>query len=153
MKKVPVTVKVIVGSVLTLLVVMGWLDDFVTLGGGGRTVYTAECAAGTWHGTSCSGHLIAGDRYRFRVLKNHREVLYWTAGSPQPSGKMSDCSVQNAKNWTCMQAPAQPVAITMAMQNGRAVAAPGQALTHHCIEKWKWVLLDKGVTWFHDANT
>lgn len=151
MKKTPVMVTV--GVVVVMLVVMAWLHDFVTLGGAGRTVYTAECAGGAWRGTRCSGHLVAGNRYRFRALKNHREVLYWTAGSPEPSGKMSDCAVDDAKNWVCQQAPAQPAAITMAMRNGRAVAAPGQVLTHHCIDKWKWLLLDKGVTWFHDANT
>jgi hypothetical protein len=151
MKKFPVMVTV--GLVVVLLIVIGWLHDFVTLGGAGRTVYTAECAGGAWQGMTCTGHLVAGNRYRFRALKNHREVLYWTAGSPEPSGKMSECTVDDAKNWVCQHAPARPAAITMAMRNGRAVAAPGQVLTHHCIDKWKWLLLDKGVTWFHDANT
>lgn len=151
MKKL--TLVVMLSLVVAMLVAMGWLHDFVTLGGAGRTVYTAECAAGAWKGARCTGHLVAGNRYRFRALRHHREVLYWTAGSPQPSGKMTGCAVENAKNWTCTQAPAQPVAITMAMRNGRAVAGPGQVLTHHCVDKWKWLLLDAGVTWFREANT
>lgn len=151
MKKLPVVLTVIV--VVFLLGLTGWLHDFITLGGAGRTVYTAECADGAWRGTTCTGHLVAGYRHRFKALKNHGEVLYWTAGSPQPSGKLGDCTVSDAKNWSCRQAPAQPPAITMAMKNGRAVATPAQASSHHCVEKWKWVLLERGVTWFHEADT
>jgi hypothetical protein len=143
----------LVSGVVVLLGFTAWLHDFVTPSGAGRTVYTAECAAGSWRGKTCTGHLIAGDRYRFRALKNHREVLYWTAGSTQPSGKMTDCTVLNARDWTCRQAPSQPPPMTMAMANGHAVAAPGQAPTRHCVDKWKWLLLAGGVTWFQDANT
>jgi hypothetical protein len=143
----------VVAVVVVLLGVMAWLDDFITLNGTGRTVYTAECSGGSWQGRTCTGRLVAGDRHRFRALKNHREVLYWTAGSPLPSGKMTDCTITDARDWTCREAPSQPPPLTMTMANGRAVAAPGRALTHHCVEKWKWLLLSSGVTWIHDANT
>ncbi len=33
------------------LAVIGWLHDFVTLGGGGRTVYGVECVGGSWKGS------------------------------------------------------------------------------------------------------
>lgn len=151
MKKLPVVLTVSV--VVLLLGLLGWLHDFVTLSGSGRTLYTAECAGGVWRGTTCTGHLVAGNRHRFKTLKNHREVLYWTAGVAQPSGKLSDCTVEDAKDWSCRQAPAQPPAITMTMKNGRAVAAPGYEPTHHCVEKWKWLLLERRVTWFHEADT
>ena len=146
-------VVVTVSVVIFLVGLVGWLHDFVTLGGAGRVVYTAECMGGVWQGTTCTGHLVAGARHRFKALRNHGEVLYWTAGSPQPSGKLSDCVIQDAKDWSCKQAPAQPPAITMAMRNGRPVAAQGQALQHHCVEKWKWLLLQRGVDWFHEADT
>lgn len=136
-----------------LLGLTAWLHDFITLDDIGRTVYTAECAGGSWQGTTCTGHLVAGDRHRFKALKNHGEVLYWTAGLRQASGKLSDCTIADAKDWSCRQATAQPPAVTMAMKNGRAVALPGQVFTHHCVDKWKWVLLQRGMTWFNQANT
>lgn len=144
---------VTVSLVVVLVVLVGWLHDFVTLGGAGRVVYTAECVGGSWQGTTCTGHLVAGARNRFKTLKNHGEVLYWTVGSPQPSGKLGDCVIADAKDWSCKQAPAQPPAVTMAMKNGRPVAVPGQALNHHCVEKWKWLLLQRGLDWFHEADT
>jgi hypothetical protein len=139
--------------VVVLLGLTAWLHDSITLHGAGHPVYTAECAGGTWQGTTCTGHLVAGDQHRFVALKNHSEVLYWMVGSPQPSGKLSDCTISDVKDWSCRQAPAQPPAIIMAMKNGRPVATTGQVPPHHCVAKWKWVLLLRGVTWLHEADT
>jgi hypothetical protein len=151
MRKLPVVLTVT--AVIALLGLTAWLNDSFNLHGAGRAVYTAECAGGAWQGTICTGHLVAGDQHRFVALKNHGEVLYWRVGARQVSGKLTDCTIADAKDWSCRQATAQPPAVTMAMKNGRAVGMPGQVPPHHCVAKWKWLLLERGVTWLHDAET
>ena len=148
--KVPIAMTALV--VLAILVLVGWLHDFVTLGGG-RTVYAVDCADGVWHGATCTGRLVAGDRYRFKVLAAHGEVLYWTAGSKTPSGKLSDCVIVNAREWACRRAPGQPQPITHAMKNGHAAAMGAQAPTRHSVEKWKWLMLKQGASFFQDADS
>ena len=64
-----------------------WATDFVTFQGE-WTIYTASCQGGTWTGAVCSGSLRPGPRYRFRALKAHREVLYWTAGEYRAFGSL-----------------------------------------------------------------
>jgi hypothetical protein len=134
------------------LAVIGWLHDFITMGGGGRTVYGVECSGGNWKGNTCTGHMVAAERHRFKVLRNHAEVLYWVVGSSAPSGKLTDCVVETARDWTCKQAPAQPPTVTYGMKNGQPVAAQGKAPTQHSVAKWKWLLLRRGVN-FSEADT
>lgn len=62
-----------------------WSTDGMTLQGE-RTIYTAGCQQGGWQGSECSGQLAASQRYRFRALKAHSEVLFWTTGAGGPSG-------------------------------------------------------------------
>lgn len=138
--------------VLAILVLTGWLHDFITLSGG-RTVYTVDCSGGVWRGSTCTGRLVPGERYRFKVLRPHGEVLFWTAGSNAPSGKLSDCVIVNAREWACRRAPGEPQPIMHAMKNGHAVAMGAQVPTHHSVEKWKWLMLEQGATFFHDADT
>lgn len=119
-----------------------WLTDFVTLQGE-RTVYTADCRGGSWQGDECTGTLAAGNRYRFRALKAHREVLFWTVGSAgEPSGKFSDCTIQDGRNWICPAGPALAGTITREMVHGVPAADPsGLARPFHPVPKWRWMLL------------
>lgn len=137
--------------VLALLGVLAWLHDFVTLDGA-RTVYTADCG-GPWRGAVCAGAMRAGSRYRFRAFKPRGEVIFWVAGSPEPSGKLAPCAVLNAKQWSCKQGPDSQRTITHEMRFGHPVQdARGPGRPFHPVSKLKWLLLDAGVPLFHKAD-
>jgi hypothetical protein len=120
-----------------------WVLDWITPQGE-RTVYTVECS-GRWAGAACEGKELAGKRYRFRALKAHREVLYWTVGAEgEPSGKFHDCLIENGRNWTCKAAATgQPPAITQGMLRGEPLPHPsGQGPAYRQVSKWQWIWLD-----------
>lgn len=133
---------------LFVLVVLGfaaWATDSITLDGE-RTVYTATCEQGAWQGASCSGKLAPAQRYRFRALKAHAEVLFWTVGDSQPSGKYSKCVIKGGRDWKCPPNAEAARTITHEMARGlpvRDLAVHPQAF--HQIEKWKWGLLELGL--------
>ena len=132
--------------VLGLVGVLGWATDFVNLQGE-RTIYTAECKAGEWQGKHCSGTLAPGDRHRFRALKAHGEVLFWVLASSAPSGKFERCDIKDGRNWNCPPSPDTPRAIARALAMGQPVPDPnGRTLAFHPISKWRWMLLDSGIT-------
>jgi len=135
-----------------VLCTTAWMHDFFSTTGA-KTVYTAECAGGAWRGKTCTGHLVVGDRHRFKILKAHSEVLYWVAGSSEPSRKLEGCKIDNAKDWTC-PVPADANAIVATeMRHGDPIAVPGRTRPFHAVPKWKWLLLDQGASFFHDADT
>jgi hypothetical protein len=122
-----------------------WLTDSVTLEGE-RTIYTADCEGGAWSSEptpSCAGKLVAGERYRFRALRAHSEVLFWTVGdSRRPSGKFSGCTVQDSRNWTCPGNDQSADTITHQMIDGSPQRDPsGRTRGFHAVEKWRWLML------------
>jgi len=129
-----------------------WLSDSVTLQGE-RTIYTAGCADGSWEGHHCSGKLVAAERYRFRALKAHREVLFWTIGAAgEPSGKFSGCEIVDGRNWRCPPNAALSTTILHELALGCPVAdKSGLARHHHQIPKWRWLLLYMGLPGDSDA--
>ena len=133
--------------VLIVLGAMAWLSDAVTLQGE-STVYTAVCQAGSWQGANCTGRLAAGPGFRFRALKAHREVLFWTVGSTtEPSGKFSDCLIQDGRNWRCKENADLSSTITREMVSGCPVRdSTGLALSFRQIPKWRWLLMRLGVS-------
>jgi len=143
----------IVSLLAGLLGLGAWLSDYVTPQGE-RTVYTAECQGGPWMGKRCSGQLTAGVRFRFRVLKAHREVLFWTVGSvKEPSGKFDDCEIQDGRNWTCKPSAELARTITHKMSRGCPVADPsGRARPFHQVPKWRWLLLRSGLPAGHESS-
>jgi hypothetical protein len=123
----------------------GWATDKVAWQGE-CTVYTARCDRGNWQSNQCTGKLLAGERYRFRVLRPHHEVLFWTAGSTEPSGKYTDCDIEDRRNWTCKANADAARTITLQMVAGHPVPdAGGRTLAFHSIEKWRWWLLRLGI--------
>ena len=129
-----------------------WSSDVITLQGE-RTIYTADCRGGSWQGTRCSGRLVAADRYRFRALKTHREVVFWTAGASGHSGKFTDCEIEDGRNWNCK--PTVDAAQTITLQMSRGVAMPdasGAAKRFHAIAKWRWWLLRWDIPSGNDAD-
>jgi hypothetical protein len=147
--------RLIVLALLGLLVVTAiyaWAVDFVTLTGE-RTIYTANCRSGAWEGNRCTGSLEAGARYRFRALSAHAEVLFWTAGSPDPAGKFTQCKVESGRNWSCPANAEAGRTVTLQMLHGEPVADPlHRTLELHSVHKVHWLLLRAGVRLSSTAN-
>ena len=121
-----------------------WMSDHVTLQGE-RTVYTARCERGTWVGNECSGNLAAGERYRYRALAARGEVLFWIVGSPEPSGKFTQCEIRDGRNWSCKANANTDAArsITLEMSKGQPVPdATGVTRPFHDVSKIVWLLLN-----------
>jgi hypothetical protein len=143
--------RVVISGTL-LIALYAWAIDFVTFEGE-RTIYTVECAGGTWSGNRCSGRLVVGDRFRFRALKAHREVLFWTAGSSEPAGKFTDCEISGGRNWSCPANADAGRTVTLQMVHGLPVAdASHRTRTLHSVPKLEWLFLRVGVGWGSTAN-
>jgi hypothetical protein len=127
-----------------LVGVLLWATDFVTLQGE-WTIYTAECKQGAWNGDRCTGKLVAAERYRFRALKARGEVLFWMVGSKEPSGRFTQCAIENRENWACKANADSPRSITLAMSKGHPVADPAaNTRSFHSVSKVTWLLLHFG---------
>ena len=121
-----------------------WGIDFLTLQGE-WTVYTVECQQGTWTNGLCTGKLAASDRYRFRALRVHEEVLFWIVGSKEPTGRLAPCEIESRANWICKANADSPRSITLTMSKGRPVADPAaNTRPFHAVSKFKWMLLKYG---------
>jgi hypothetical protein len=139
--------------VIAVLVALGfaaWASDFVTMQGE-RTIYTVDCVHGAWQGDHCNGQLTAGIRYRYRALKPHGEVIFWTVGTKEPSGKFENCTIQDGRNWFCKPCPDAARSITLQMSQGLPV--PGMQVTRpfRAVSKWRWLLLNRGFTTDRDV--
>ena len=122
-----------------------WGTDYITLQGE-WTIYTVECTRGVWNGDICTGKLEASERYRFRALKPHKEVLFWIVGSAEPSGHLAPCEIQNRGNWTCRASADSPRSITLAMSRGHPVPdAAADIRPFHAVTKFKWMGLHYGI--------
>ena len=135
----PVVIVIALGSFLS------WITDFVTLQGE-RTIYTVECRQGTWSGNRCTGKLAAAERYKFRALRDHSEVLFWIAGSAAPSGRMAPCVIKSGRHWSCEANADSPRSITLEMSKGHPVQNPvGNTRPFHEVSKITWLLLNNGI--------
>ena len=129
-----------------------WATDWITLQGE-RTIYTVQCRGGVWEGWRCTRKLEAGDRYRFRASKSRQEVVFWIAGSRAPSGKFTECAVQDRDNWRCSPGGGQPSTITHELMHGTpANGIVGLDLPFHAVRKWKWWILRWGMHVFANAD-
>jgi CxxC motif-containing protein (DUF1111 family) len=138
--------------VIALLCAVAWLEDFVTLQGE-RTVYTAKCEGDAWRGKTCTGKLESGARYRFRALKAHKEVLFWTAGETGASGKLIDCEVESGRHWRCKPLATPVNTITFEMVQGKPARNPTwKVIEAHPISKAQWYLLHLGIPTGSDAD-
>ena len=139
--------------VVVFVVALLWGSDRITMQGE-RTIYAVDCEGGTWNGSTCSGRLVAGQRYAFRASLTRNEVIYWVRGSSAPSGKYPECKVTDRDNWSCAAAvDGAPKTIAYAMEKGKPVHAGGPSLLgFHAVPKWKWWLMDIGVRGFTEAE-
>jgi len=139
-------------SVLLLMALWAWLTDFVTIQGE-STIYTVACSNGDWRGETCTGRLAPSDRYRFRALPRRQEVLFWTLGKAEPSGRFTGCQIADGRNWACPPSAEAARTITLALVRGRAVHdATGRAQAFRAVEKWRWMLLRWGVSMGRSAD-
>jgi hypothetical protein len=139
-------------SLFAVLAIGIWASDRITLQGE-RTIHTVACEGGAWDGLRCTGHLVAADRYRFRSSHARNEVLYWIAGSKAPSGKFTDCRVQDRDNWTCNVESGQPPSIAHELSGGRPTShLNGIDASFHAVSKGKWWALSSGILAFTDAD-
>ncbi len=137
---------VVVVAVAGALGFAAWASDFITMQGE-RTIYTVDCAGGSWLGDRCSGHVATGPRYRYRALKPHGEVIFWTVGSAEHFGKFNDCTIQDGRNWLCKVCPDAARSITLQMAQGVPVPAPDHVTRpFRAVSKWRWLLLQRGLT-------
>ena len=128
-----------------------WASDKITLQGE-RTIYTVVCRDGVWQGLHCTGRLSAADRFRFKVLKAQREVVFWTVGT-SPLGRLTDCQIVDGWHWTCKASADALRTITLQMSNGKAVHdSTGGTRTFHAIAKWRWFFLRWGAPIGNDAD-
>ncbi|HEX9391128.1 MAG TPA: hypothetical protein VF928_07435 [Usitatibacteraceae bacterium] len=135
----------ILAVALAVFCALVWATDTVTLQGE-RTIYTARCEQGSWQGELCTGNLVAAERYRYRVLKPHNEVFFWVVGSSEPSGKLTDCAIQDGRNWRCQPNADSARSITLEMAKGCPVPdSGGLTRSYHAVSKLTWVLLDNGI--------
>jgi hypothetical protein len=131
--------------VFAALSVFAWATDKISMQGE-RTVYTAECVSGEWQADRCTGRLAAARRFRFRALKAHGEVLFWTVGERAPSGKFTECSIVDGHNWACVANEDAVRTIAHQMRQGQPVPDAAVAtIPYHPVPKWKWYLLRVGV--------
>jgi len=132
-------------AVLAALGFAAWASDFVTMQGE-RTIYTVDCRDGAWQGNRCTGKLVAGPRYRYRALKPHSEVIFWTVGSSEPSGKFGDCVIKDGRNWLCKPSPDASRSITLQMAEGFPIAgSAGTTRPFRAVSKFRWLLLKEGL--------
>ena len=84
-------------------------------------------------------------------MKPHGEVIFWTVGSKEPSGKFNDCTIQDGRNWVCKVCPDAARSITLQMTQG--IPVPGTEVTRpfRSVSKWRWLLLSRGFTADHDV--
>ncbi len=141
-----VRVWAVVAVVFAALGFAAWASDFVTMQGE-RTIYTVDCTGGAWDGERCTGRLVAGARYRFRALKPHGEVIFWTVGTKEKSGKFENCEIQDGRNWVCKPCEDAARSITLRMVQGAPVTdAPAVTRPFRAVSKWRWLLLERGFT-------
>jgi len=129
----------------TGLAAYGWATDKIALQGE-CTTYTVRCVGGAWQDNQCSGRLESAERFRFRALTSHREVLFWTVGSAQPSGKFTDCVIEDRRNWACNANAEAARTITLQMVHGQPTRdSSGTTMAFHSVDKWRWWLLRLGI--------
>ncbi len=121
-----------------------WTTDKLSMQGE-RTIYTVDCRNGTWDGNRCSGKLAAGPRFRYRALAVRGEVLFWVLGVNEPSSKLTSCTIEDGRHWTCPASADAVKSLTLAMSHGEPVRNPAwPTRPFHSTSKVSWWLLDFG---------
>jgi hypothetical protein len=127
------------------LAIMVWGADAISFEDE-RTIYTAECVDGAWVDGGCTGRLKAADRIRFHASKSRGEVVFWKVGAPQAVERLTPCTVEDGRNWSCSPVGATSLPVPLALAHGHVLPDPvGRTAPFHVVKKWRWWLLRVGL--------
>jgi hypothetical protein len=120
---------------------LGWSTESITLQGR-WDLYTARCQGGLWQGEQCTGHLIRGEQYRFKVDKEAQAVAFDVIGAKTESGQLTECRVTDARNWACQTVAPDGAHCTVRQLSQGTPALPPDALGGtRPVSRWHWWLL------------
>ena len=126
-------------AVLAALGFAAWASDFVTMQGE-RTDLHRRLRRRRLAGRPLQRPGRRRARYRYRALKPHGEVIFWTVGSKEPSGKFRECTIQDGRNWACKVCPTPRGRSRCRWRNGVPVAGPTVTRPFRAVSKWRWLL-------------
>ena len=139
-------------AILLTIALVAWTTDAVRPRGV-SAIYSVDCKPGTWEGNRCYGRMVAGPRYRFKVLAARGEVHFTSSIDPDVEVTYSRCTIEDRSNWSCDPSGPAPATIGHKMEHGHLVPDPApETLPLHDVEKWRWLLLRIGVPVGHDAS-
>jgi hypothetical protein len=133
------------GAAALALAVMVWSNDSITPEDV-WTLYTARCEDGSWQAKRCTGRLVAAERYRFVTDRAKGEVHFKVMGDAGvSSGKLSGCTIEDDRNWTCMTTSAGPRPLIRQLACSQPVVAPEGPGHARLVSKRTWYLLHFGI--------
>ena len=132
-------------------VVAIWLSGAITLEGQ-WTLYTARCSSGRWDGDRCTGHLVAAERWLFAANKAIGEVDYTTLGRESRTGRLSQCLIQDGRDWACRLVESGAPPITNHLVRGRPVERLDAPDGVRPVPKWRWLALSARVPTGSDVS-
>jgi hypothetical protein len=140
-------------SLFVVFALVVWFNDLATFYGE-TTVYTVRCDDGQWNALTCTGKMVAADRYQYRVSTARRKAAFAVLESPESSGRLTDCDVSDARNWTCLPRGDAARSIVLEMAAARpAHDTSGSTRPFHAVRKWKWWLLRYGIANIQRADS
>ena len=121
-----------------------WLSGAITLQGQ-WTLYTARCSSGQWDGDRCTGRLVAAERWHFDAKKAIGEVDYKTLGRESRNGRLSQCLIEDGRDWACEQVASGTPPITNRLVRGSPVGRLNTTDGVRPVPKWRWLALSASV--------
>ncbi|HEX5685920.1 MAG TPA: hypothetical protein VFY73_17990 [Ideonella sp.] len=131
-------------GMLALVILQVWVTDCITPQGS-WTLYSVHCQAGAWQGDRCGGRLVAASRYRMRIDRAASEVAVIDARTKVPAGRLTDCDIQDGRNWACRSAAPGTVAVVERLRYGRPDPTPQLPEGDRPVAKWRWMLMRAGL--------
>jgi len=117
-----------------------WLSGEITLQDQ-WTLYTARCSSGRWDGDRCTGRLVAAERWRFAANKAIGEVDYRILGREPRNGRLSQCLIEDGRDWACERVASGVPPITNHLVRGSPVGRLDTPDAVRPVPKWRWLAL------------
>jgi hypothetical protein len=128
-----------------------WLSGAITLEGQ-WTLYTARCSSGRWDGDRCTGNLVAAERWLFAANKAIGEVDYTALGRESRTGRLSQCLIQDGRDWACERVESGAPPITNHLVRGSPVGRLDTPDGVRPVPKWRWLALSARVPTGSDVS-
>ena len=129
---------------LVIAGVLAWSSDTITLQDE-WTIYMARCREGTWQGQHCSGRLVAAERHHFVADKPKGEVAFDVVGMAGSAGRLSQCTVDDGRNWTCLAGGTSTVPATRQLTQGDPANLADDSGRARRVSKRQWWWLRLGL--------